>query len=137
MELAPELPPRYEVLALRYATREGRRPHHFIGGDPHDVPMPMDYYIWLVRGAGRLLLVDIGFNQDMAEKRHRSLLRTPAQALALVGVEPEQVRDIVITHLHNDHAGTFHEYPNASFHLQDEEMAFATGRHMRHEIFNR
>lgn len=36
--------PEYEVYALRYATREGRRSAHFIGGDPHDAPMRMDYY---------------------------------------------------------------------------------------------
>ena len=129
--------PQYEVMALRYATREGRRPQHFIGGDPHDVPMPMDYYIWVLRNAERTVLVDTGFNQDMADKRHRTLLRTPVQALALVGITPASLRDIVITHLHNDHVGTFHEYPHARFHLQDEEMEFATGRYMRSEIFNR
>jgi len=34
--------PDYEVYALRYATREGMRSDHFIGGDVHDGPMPMD-----------------------------------------------------------------------------------------------
>ena len=33
----------YELFAIRYATREARRSEHFIGGDPHDGPMPMDY----------------------------------------------------------------------------------------------
>jgi len=39
--------PEYEVFALRYATRDAQRRDHFIGGDPHDGPMPMDYYVWL------------------------------------------------------------------------------------------
>ena len=39
--------PHYEVYAMRYATREAQRRDHFIGGDPHDGPMPMDYYTWL------------------------------------------------------------------------------------------
>ena len=129
--------PNYEVVALKYATRGGNRPDHFVGGDPHDVPMPMDYYLWVVRDASRLFLVDTGFNADMAVKRHRTLLRTPAEALALLGIASEQVQQIVITHLHNDHVGTFDEYPNARFHLQDDEMAFATGRYMCCERFNR
>jgi glyoxylase-like metal-dependent hydrolase (beta-lactamase superfamily II) len=129
--------PNYEVVALKYATRAGARPDHFVGGDPHDVPMPMDYYLWVVRDAERLFLVDTGFNADMAVKRHRTLLRTPAEALALLGIERDDVRQIVITHLHNDHVGTFDEYPNARFHLQDDEMAFATGRFMCCERFNR
>ena len=129
--------PDYEVIALRYATRAGARPDHFVGGDPHDVPMPMDYYLWVVRDATRLVLIDTGFNADMALKRHRTLLRTPAEALALLGIESREVEQIVITHLHNDHVGTFDEYPNARFHLQDDEMAFATGRYMCCERFNR
>jgi hypothetical protein len=34
--------PMYEVFAVRYATRDALRKNHFIGGDPHDGPMPMD-----------------------------------------------------------------------------------------------
>ena len=125
------------MVALKYATRAGARPDHFVGGDPHDVPMPMDYYLWVVRDAARLVLIDTGFNADMAVKRHRTLLRTPAEALALLGIGSKDVEQIVITHLHNDHVGTFDEYPNARFHLQDDEMAFATGRYMCCERFNR
>jgi hypothetical protein len=41
-----------ELFAIRYATRDARRSDHFIGGDPHDGPMPMDYFMWLARGGG-------------------------------------------------------------------------------------
>jgi glyoxylase-like metal-dependent hydrolase (beta-lactamase superfamily II) len=114
--------PEYEVIALKYATREGRRAANFIGGDAHDGPMPLDYYIWVVRGAGRLYLIDTGFDQDMAVKRHRTLLRTPMDALRLIGIAPEDIGEIVITHMHNDHVGTFDAYPNARFHLQDTDV---------------
>src|SRR4028118_1206334 len=36
----------FEVYAVRYATREARSGEHFYGHDPHDVPMPMDYFVW-------------------------------------------------------------------------------------------
>jgi len=134
--MAGELPA-YEVYALKYATRAARRPANFVGGDPHDAPMPLDYYVWLVRNRDRLILVDTGFFQDMADKRHRTLLRTPVQALELLGVKAADVRDIVITHMHNDHAGTFDAWPNARFHLQDAEMDYATGRHMGCEMHRR
>jgi len=42
------------------------------------------------------------------------------------------VRDVIITHLHYDHAGNLPAFPNATFHLQDAEMAYATGRCMCH-----
>lgn len=127
----------YEVFALKYAERDGRRPDHFVGGDPHDIPMSMDYFVWLIRNGERLVLVDTGFDAAMAQKRGRRLVRTPREALALLGVSAYDVRDVVITHLHNDHVGTFFDFPNARFHVQDREMAYVTGRHMRHEFLRR
>jgi len=128
--------PEYEVYAIRYATREARRANNFIGGDPHDAPMPMDYYLWLVRGDGREFVVDTGFGADVASKRKRTLLRHPSEGLALLGVDVATVKDVIITHLHYDHVGTFDSFPVARFHLQDDEMAYATGRHMCHRQFN-
>ena len=128
--------PNYEVYAIRYATRDARRPAHFIGGDPHDVPMAMDYFVWLVRSAQHTFVVDTGFGAQVAAKRGRSLLRTPAEGLALLGVNAATVKDVILTHLHYDHVGTFDSFGSARFHLQDDEMAYATGRHMRHRQFN-
>ena len=53
----------------------------------------------------------------------------------MLGVDAKEVKDVIITHMHYDHVGTFHDFPKAQFHLQDEEMAFATGRQMRHTRF--
>ena len=128
--------PNYEVFAIRYATRDGRRKNHFVGGDPHDAPMPMDYYVWLIRGEGREVVVDTGFGPEVGARRGRTLLRTPAEGLSLLAVDAAQVRDVIVTHLHYDHIGTFDAFPRAQFHLQDDEMAYATGRHMRHAQFS-
>ena len=63
----------YEVFAIRYATREARRAEHFIGGDPHDGPMPMDYFVWVARNAERAVVIDIGFTAESGAKRGRKL----------------------------------------------------------------
>ena len=42
--------PEYEIYAIRYATRDALRRDHFIGGDPHESPMPMDYFVWCIIG---------------------------------------------------------------------------------------
>jgi glyoxylase-like metal-dependent hydrolase (beta-lactamase superfamily II) len=124
-------PPEYEVYALRYAHREARRAEHFIGGDPHDAPMPMDYFLWVIRGAGRVVVVDCGFNAEVAAKRGRTLLQTPTEALRLLDIDPDAVPDLVLTHLHYDHVGNLDLFPSATFHLQEPELLFAVGRHMR------
>ena len=51
----------YEIHAIRYARRDATRSQHFIGGDPHDGPMPMDYFAWVITGDGRAIVVDTGF----------------------------------------------------------------------------
>ncbi len=80
--------PEYELYAIRYATREARRAEHFIGGDPHDAAMPMDYFVWLAIGPERTFVVDMGFSAEVAARRHREYLRCPAESLRLLGVDP-------------------------------------------------
>ncbi len=120
----------YEVFAVRYARRDASRAEHFVGGDPHDGPMPMDYFVWAVVGPDRSWVIDTGFAAADAEARGRTLLRTAAEGLALVGVDAGKAEDVVVTHLHYDHIGGFEQFPNARFHVQEREMAYATGRHM-------
>jgi len=128
--------PAYEVYAVKYACHARKAAENFIGGDPHDGPMPLDYFVWLVRGDGRELVVDTGFSAAVAARRGRDHLRCPTEGLRMLGVEAQAVRDVVITHLHYDHVGNFELFPAATFHLQDEELAYATGRHMARPVFS-
>ena len=124
----------YEVFAIRYGRKVDRRRHeNFIVAEPHDGLMPMDYYIWAIRNGSRTIVVDTGFDEAEARRRGREPLRRPREGLAMLGIDARQVADVVITHLHYDHAGTLDDFPQATFHVQDREMAYATGRHMRHE----
>ena len=122
----------YEIYALRYATMSPRTPQmNYLQPDPHDTAaQDLDYFVWLIRGGGREILVDTGFNADEAKLRARKLTLNPVDALAGFGVQADAIRDIIITHLHYDHAGNLDRFPNARFHLQDREMSYATGRCM-------
>ena len=130
----------YEVYAIKYAHHARRASENFIGGDPHDGPMPLDYFVWLVRGSdgknAREIVVDTGFSAAMAAKRQREHLRCPTDGLKLLGTDASTVKDVVITHLHYDHVGNFDLFPAAHFHLQDLEMRYATGRHMGQPVFS-
>ena len=125
----------YEIYAIKYAHHPRRASENFIGGDPHEGPMPLDYFVWLIRGEGRDIVVDTGFSAAVAAKRGRQHLRCPAEALGLLGVNAAGVKDVIITHLHYDHVGNFDLFPAATLHLQDLEMRYATGRHMAHACF--
>ena len=119
----------YEVHALHYASFDGRtRRETFLGVDDHDAaPMPVAYYVWVIRNAARTVVVDTGFDHAEGSRRGRALRCLPRDALATLGIDAATVTDVVITHLHYDHAGTVGDFPRARIHLQEAEMSFATG----------
>ena len=94
--------------------------------------MPLDYFVWVIRSGERTIVVDTGFDAAAAAQRGRTLLRPVAAGLAAIGVRAAEVRDVVITHMHYDHAGNVPLFPKARFHVQDAEMAYCTGRAMTH-----
>jgi glyoxylase-like metal-dependent hydrolase (beta-lactamase superfamily II) len=131
--------PHYEIIALRYATSQNRMSsQNFLVVDDHDAPAsPLDFYVFAIRGAGRTIVVDTGFDPESGRRKGRDLMRTPAEALARHGIDAATVGQVVLTHMHWDHAGGMRYFPRARFHLQDPEMAFCTGRCMCHGYMRR
>ena len=124
--------PVYEVYAVKYARHERRASVNFLDGDPHDGPMPIDYFVWAIRGGGKTYILDTGFDAEQAEKRKRQLIRPPGEGLKLLGIDPQAVEDVFISHMHYDHAGNHAIFPNARYHIQEREMQYCTGRAMCH-----
>ncbi|WP_435657189.1 N-acyl homoserine lactonase family protein [Brucella pituitosa] len=123
-----EKPTPFELYALRYATHTGRTAKdNFLYADPHESGENLDYFIWLARRDDEIYVIDTGFGQQAADGRGRTLLRRPVDALALMDVDARQVSEVILTHLHYDHAGTLGDFPSARFHLQVDEAGHATG----------
>ena len=123
----------FNLFAIRYAHHAERAAsENFISGDPHEEGSSLDYFVWVAQRSDRVFVVDTGFGEEAARQRRRQLLRAPADGVKALGLEPAQIEDVIITHLHYDHAGTLDAFPKARFHLQEREMHYATGRCMCH-----
>jgi glyoxylase-like metal-dependent hydrolase (beta-lactamase superfamily II) len=123
----------FEVFALRYAHLGGRNAgDNFLLADAHEFASDLDYFVWVLRRRDRTFVVDTGFGKEAAARRKREWLRCPVESLRLIGVDPDAATDVILTHLHYDHAGNLDRFPRARFHLQDRDMAYATGRCMCH-----
>ncbi|MDU8943112.1 N-acyl homoserine lactonase family protein [Ovoidimarina sediminis] len=123
----------WEVYAVKYADRNARvRGDSFIFDDHPAAPHGMDFFVWVLRSGDRTILVDTGYDEGEGARRDRPILRDPAVALGALGLAAETVETVIITHLHYDHAGGLDRYPMATFHLQEAEMAYATGPCMCH-----
>lgn len=124
----------YEVYAIKYAERNSRtRADSFIFDPHHDHQHDMDYFIWVIKNDERTILVDTGYDMAEAKRRNRPIQIDPSDALAKIGLSAENIDTCIITHLHYDHAGSLGAFENAHFHLQEAEMAFATGPCMCHD----
>ena len=120
------------VFAIRHGRRDTVRSEHFYGPsppDPHDAPMAMDYFLWAITGGEGPIVVDAGFRPETARRRGREVVADPIWVLARLGIAAAEVRDVVLTHLHYDHSGYLSAFPRARFWVQDDELAFWTGRH--------
>ena len=51
--------------------------------------------------------------------------RLPVNQLADMGVSADEIDYVVLSHLHNDHAGTITDFPDAEFIVQQEELRYA------------
>ncbi|MGV6876225.1 N-acyl homoserine lactonase family protein [Pseudochelatococcus sp. B33] len=128
----------YEVYAVRYGEHLHRPANlNFLGADPHDGPMDMDFFVWVIKGADRTFIVDTGFDPATGVKRGRVVVRPVAQGLKAAGVDLDKVDDVIITHMHYDHVGNHDIFPNARYHLQEKEMHFCTGSCMCYQQLKR
>ncbi len=91
----------------------------------------------LLEGAGRLILIDNGAG-DKFDARFRDWFaiedKSHDRALASAGFAPSDVTDVVLTHLHFDHAGgstlrtssgLVPRFANAVYHVQRRQLASA------------
>ena len=122
----------HEVFAIRYAHHSRRSAENFIGGDPHDVLQPLDFFVWAILGPAGTIIVDTGFDTDMGRRRQREIVKPVQDGLTALGVDADAVKTVIVSHLHYDHCGNHELFPQARYHLQDREMDYATGRCMCH-----
>jgi len=125
----------FEVFAIRYGHLGNRHAgESFILADPHEYGPDLDYFIWVARRSDCLFVIDTGFTEEAAIRRKRENLRDPVESLRLLEIDPAKVTDVIVTHMHYDHAGNLERFPIARYHVQDREVAYATGRYMCHKL---
>ena len=98
--------------------------------------------VWsaLVRTPEGLILFDTGLHPVHVDRPEATFGANPAMRitmtaedaivsrLAALGVRPDDVTVVVNSHLHFDHAGNNRAFPNATFIVQAEQLAFAKGK---------
>jgi len=95
-------------------------------GETQDLPLIM----FVIEGGDSPVIVDTGADPSRATEHHNLVVEQtideqPANALKSIGVNPQDVRLVVNTHLHWDHSSNNHLFPNADVVIQARELEFA------------
>ena len=89
-------------------------------------------YAWYIEGSQPRILVDTGATAslfwDMGIKEHKDLVSTEDR-LAKLGLKPEDIEIVIVTHLHSDHIALGYLYKNAKFIVQKRELNYALNPH--------
>ena len=115
----------YEVEAVRFATIPAFRVSGLVKGADSTRRMDIAMSVWLLRGGGRNVLVDAGFHRPRYIDRWKpEQYVSPAEAVRRAGVNPDSVTDIIISHIHWDHADGIDLFPSANVWIQAEEYNY-------------
>lgn len=131
--------PTWEVFAIQYGTLPGFRVSGLIAGADTSRRLDVALMVWLLKGSnGRTVLVDAGFQRaDLIERWKPTNYELPSAAVTRAGIKPEDVTDIIISHIHWDHFDGAELFPNAKVWLQREEFTYhvdSTGKVLNRAI---
>jgi glyoxylase-like metal-dependent hydrolase (beta-lactamase superfamily II) len=120
--------PQYEVWAIKYATIPEFAVSGLVAGADPSRKLDIAMMVWLVRGGGHNILVDSGFYREQSFKHYKVIdFVKPSDAVKRAGVQPEDITDVIVTHLHWDHADGMDLFPKAKIWLQKDELAYYAG----------
>jgi N-acyl homoserine lactone hydrolase len=118
----------YSIWVLEYAYVPKYHMSGIIYGAHNEGYRKLPYGYVLIKGKGRVAMVDVGFNNKELGATFGSMYgvenwHSPREILAQCDVTPEDVTDIFVTHAHFDHIGGTGEFPNATFYIQEQELS--------------
>ena len=119
----------YDVHAVRFGTIAGFRGSSLIADADPARRIDIAMMVWVLRSPGRVVLVDAGFYRDKFLTQWKpSEFTRPSDALQTgLGIQPAQVTDIIVSHIHWDHVDGADLFPRAKVWIQREEYDYYVG----------
>lgn len=118
----------YSIWVLEFANVPNYPLSGLVYGAHNQGHRRLPYCYIVIKGGGHIAMVDVGYNR----KEHGEVLakmynvqdwKPPSVVLAEVGLTPEDVSTIFLTHAHFDHMGNTDAFPKATFYIQERELS--------------
>jgi glyoxylase-like metal-dependent hydrolase (beta-lactamase superfamily II) len=117
----------YKVYVIRFAASA----YPFTAADwakdaPKTDSVKINFMVWLIKGNGRNILVDAGFLNDIEDAKDFKVVNyiRPDSAISKLGLKPEDITDIILSHPHWDHIDGVGLFPNAHMWIQKEDFNY-------------
>lgn len=119
----------WEAFAVKFGALANFRVRSLIAGADSSRRLDATLMVWPLRASnGDIVLVDAGFTRDKFIQQWKPIdYVSPDSALRRAGFDPARVTDIVVTHIHWDHADGVERFPNARIWLQRDEFDYYVG----------
>jgi len=119
--------PSYQIYGVRFAGYHAFPTADLVLGADTTRRSELAFIVWVLKGtgpgaSGHTVLFDAGFYRDQFLKAWKPTdFVKPSEAVAKVAVRPEDVTDIIISHIHWDHVDGADLFPKARVWLQRAE----------------
>src|SRR5579885_2961539 len=120
--------PNYEIYAIKYATLKQFPLGGLVEGESRNTRLDIGMYIFLIKGGGKNILFDCGFYRPQFLRQWKPAdYEIPSAAVERMGLKAADISDVIISHIHWDHADGFDLFPNAKIWIQKEELEYYAG----------
>jgi glyoxylase-like metal-dependent hydrolase (beta-lactamase superfamily II) len=92
--------PTYEIYAVKYAGPFLSSGALLMWLKEWEKTVQRNYYIWCVKGAEYTVIVDAGVSPELAREKNLGGYVNPAEILPRIGVSANEIRHVILTHLH-------------------------------------
>jgi len=118
----------YSITVVEYAKVEHFNNTMIYGGYYGTGETRITYTVDILKSGNECIIVDSGYDMadheaaEHAKAEGHAYYKTPAECLLRAGVNPDDVKHVILTHAHWDHMGGVHFFKNAKFYLQEAEL---------------
>lgn len=116
--------PLYKIYAVKFAGPLKSSMALVLWNTDWEKIIERNYYLWVLQGENETLLVDCGVAPALAAERNIPGYVNPVEVLRRIGIEANEVKRIIITHINFDHISGIELFPKASFYVQEKEYNF-------------